>query len=228
MAQFHFVEDYEALVSQLLRDHPLDEAMSLAVGGDYERVGAIESAILAYAGLKDGDIVFDLGCGSGRLAHALGRRHRIDYYGTDVVQALLDYAAKKSPANYRFKLNRELSIPMLPHSVDIACAFSVFTHLLQAESYVYLREMRRALKTGGRVVFSFLEFAAPEHWSVFKDTLANQHKGVNGHLNMFMERSAIDSWCERLGYERLEFIDGDAAPWGGEPLWQSLAILRKP
>lgn len=34
MARFHFVEDYEAYVRQLTRDLPLDEAMSVAVGGD--------------------------------------------------------------------------------------------------------------------------------------------------------------------------------------------------
>lgn len=33
MAQFHYVEDYERLVSELISKHPIDEAMSLAVGG---------------------------------------------------------------------------------------------------------------------------------------------------------------------------------------------------
>lgn len=37
MSEFHFVEDYERLVEQLLAAHPLYEAMSLAVGGQYEQ-----------------------------------------------------------------------------------------------------------------------------------------------------------------------------------------------
>lgn len=36
MAQFHFVEDYERHVAALLEQHPIDEAMSLAVGGLYD------------------------------------------------------------------------------------------------------------------------------------------------------------------------------------------------
>ncbi|HEX7777507.1 MAG TPA: class I SAM-dependent methyltransferase [Parvibaculum sp.] len=228
MTRFHFVEEYETLVAQLVKDLPADEAMSTAVGGSYESVGATEMAILAYAGLRDGQSVFDLGCGSGRLAHALGNAYSIDYFGTDVVQALLDYAASKSPPNYRFQRHVELNIPAPPQSFDIACAFSVFTHLLQAESYSYLRDMRRVLKPGGHVIFSFLEFADPAHWGTFKSTVSNYTKNPGVHLNMFMERSAIDIWCERLGYERLEFIDGKDAPWGGKPLWQSVAILKKP
>jgi glycosyltransferase involved in cell wall biosynthesis/SAM-dependent methyltransferase len=228
MTKFHFVEAYESLVDRLVQAFPKDEAMSLAVGGEYESTGNVEKAILAYVGLRDGQCVFDLGCGSGRLAHALGSEYRIDYFGTDVVQSLLDYAASKSPPNYKFMRHAELNIPLPPQSVDIACAFSVFTHLLQAESYSYLRDMRRVLRPGGHVIFSFLEFADPAHWGTFKHTVANYPKSPGDHLNMFMERSAIDVWSERLGYERLEFIDGKDAPWGGKSLWQSVAILKKP
>ncbi len=34
MEQAHFVWDYQNLVRNLVAAHPLDEAMSLAVGGD--------------------------------------------------------------------------------------------------------------------------------------------------------------------------------------------------
>ena len=36
-------------------------------------------------------------------------------------------------------------------------AFSVFTHLLHEESFIYLEDFKRVLKPGGSVVFSFLE-----------------------------------------------------------------------
>jgi hypothetical protein len=32
MAEFHFVEDYERLVEELIRNYPIDEAMERAVG----------------------------------------------------------------------------------------------------------------------------------------------------------------------------------------------------
>ena len=99
MAQFHFVEDYERHVANLMRAHPLDEAMSLAVGGSYEVIGGIERAIVTQLGLRDGMALVDLGCGSGRLATALGASGlAIDYLGIDIVQALLDYAASRAPS----------------------------------------------------------------------------------------------------------------------------------
>ena len=49
MAEFHFVEDYERHVARLMRDHPIDEAMSLAVGGAYDIIGRIEAEALVKA-----------------------------------------------------------------------------------------------------------------------------------------------------------------------------------
>src|ERR1700736_6158594 len=115
MAQFHFVEDYEKLVANLIEKYPIDEAMSIAVGGgsyhEYREIGATEAEILRYAGLKDGMSLVDLGCGSGRLASELGRSMNIEFTGIDIVQSLLDYAKTKTPSNYRFLLHRALSIP---------------------------------------------------------------------------------------------------------------------
>jgi len=229
VAEFHFVQDYERLVADLLAQYPVDEAMSRAVGGDYEAVGVVERAVVAHAGLRNGQRLIDLGCGSGRLAWALGQAMQIDYLGIDIVQALLDYAASKTPPGYRFVLNRTLAIPAEDGWADMVCAFSVFTHLLHAESYLYMQDIFRALRPGGRLVFSFLEFAAPAHWLVFDGTVAAQRNSNVPHLNQFIERNAIDLWAERLGFVRERFIDGTDAPWGNAPaLWQSLAILRKP
>ena len=96
LTPFHFVRDYERLVDQLVRNYPIDEAMSMAVGGRFESIGAIERDVLNYLGLKDGMSLMDLGCGSGRLASALSKRYKLDYTGADIVQALLDYAKTKS------------------------------------------------------------------------------------------------------------------------------------
>jgi SAM-dependent methyltransferase len=227
MAQFHFVEDYERHVSHLLTHHPIDEAMSLAVGGDYDHIGKVERSVLRQMGLVDGMFVIDLGCGSGRLAHALGREFTIDYLGIDIVASLLDYAKTKSPPNFRFLMHRELTLPENDNTADIICAFSLFTHLLHTESYIYLEEMRRVLKPGGKIIFSFLEFAAPEHWAVFDATLAAQRITSTPHLNMFTERNVIDVWCAHLGLRREAFIDAADPRWDGDSLGQAVAILRK-
>lgn len=228
MAQFHFVEDYERLVARLIATYPLDEAMSRAVGGRFEEMGLIQSSIVRYAGLRDGMSIIDLGCGSGRLATVLGRTMKISYLGIDIIPKLLEYANSISPPHYIFMLNRDLRIPIVPDEVDMIVAFSLFTHLLHAESYIYLEEMQRVRKPGGKAVFSFLEFAEPRHWQIFVDTVAAQRADNAEHLNMFIERGAIEVWAERLGFEVQQFVGAAEVPWGGAPANQSIVILEKP
>ena len=230
MAQFHFVEDYVNQVAAFKAAYPLDEAMARSVGGaDYHKAGQTERDILYASGLKPGMSVFDLGCGSGRLATALANEDiKLDYLGTDVVQDLLDYAASKTPIHYRYMLHRELSVPADTGSVDIACAFSVFTHLLHHETFIYMEDIRRTLKPGGKLVFSFLEFAANNHWSVFEHTINDQRGNTTPHLNMFIERPAIGVWAQRGRWTVERYIDGWEQTGDGEPLGQSTVILSKP
>ncbi|CAN7422900.1 class I SAM-dependent methyltransferase [Paraburkholderia hospita] len=230
MAEFHFVEDYERWVAHLIEAHPIDEAMSLAVGGDFERIGKIELDILKAAGLTSSMSIFDLGCGSGRLSYYLSRSgFEGEFLGTDVVQSLLDYAASRTPANYKFVMHRALSVPAEDASIDIACAFSVFTHLLHHESYLYMEDMLRVLKPGGKLVFSFLEFCSDDHWDyAFVPTVDAQRTGRPGHLNTFIERSVIEIWGRKLGFELERFIDGGESSGAAGPLGQATAILRRP
>ena len=124
-------------------------------------------------------------------------------------------------------LNRALHMPAPDASADMVSAFSVFTHLLHAETYLYMEDIRRVLRPGGKLVFSFLEFANPEHWLVFEGTVDAQRKSTAPHLNQFIERNTIEVWSAKLGYEREALIEGIDAPWGDAPnLWQSTAILR--
>lgn len=225
--KFHFVEDYEKLVRALIRKYPLDEAMSRAVGGEYQKFGQIEAALLVRLGLRDGMKLVDLGCGSGRLATALSTKFTLSYTGIDIIRRLLDYAKSKAP-NYEFICHRELSIPQPDASADMVCAFSLFTHLLHAETYIYLEECKRILRPGGRVVFSFLEFTEPYHWGVFLETKEATREKNLSHLNTFIERCAIAEWAGRLGFVVDEFISGTEPVFGECNFGQSVAVLSKP
>jgi ubiquinone/menaquinone biosynthesis C-methylase UbiE len=231
MAQFHFVEDYERLVASLVAQYPIEEAMSRAVGGgigSYEAIGEIELNVVRWAGLQDGMSIIDVGCGSGRLAHAIGQHMSVDFLGVDIVQQLLDYAKTKSPANYRFVCHRELTIPAKDYSAEMVSAFSLFTHLLHAETYLYLEDARRVLRPGGKVVFSFLEFGDPGHWDSFLGEVAGRRAfGGGAHLNTMIERNAIACWANALGYKVQSIVGGTQAPWGGSALWQAVCVLQK-
>ncbi len=119
------------------------------------------------------------------------------------------------------------SFPVNDSSVDMICAFSVFTHLLPEEVYIYLEDAQRVLKAGGRVVLSFLEFTAPSHWKQFQSAVDALKINAPSHLNTFLAREAIETFAVHLGFDCEAFITGDQAPWDGAPLGQSVAILCK-
>ena len=201
--RFHFSRDYRRLVRRLLADHPRDEAMSIAVGGGYEELGAKLLQVLVEGGLEDGMRLADIGCGSGRLAHVLATRVRLgSYLGIDVTPEVLAYARTRCPADYRFVLREDLRIPAADASLDMACAFSVFTHLLHEETWLYLEEV-------ARVPASRAVRWCSRSWSSgrtactgrdFERTARGIRSGVRGPLNVFIERPVIALWARRLGF----------------------------
>ena len=215
--------------------------MEQAVGGDFAALGALEFCALRQFGLRDQDYVVDVGCGSGRLAKPLSLYLKGKYLGTDVVPELVAYAAKLvQRRDWRFEVVEGIAIPEGDGVADLVCFFSVLTHLLHEESYVYLREARRVLKPGGTMVFSFLEFAAPGHWPVFEKSI--ESIGSNAPLSVFIGRDAIAAWAEHLGLaveaihgaddkfiqlpEPITFANGTALRERGS-LGQSVCVLSK-
>lgn len=230
--QFHFVRDYRALVRRLMTEYPLDEAMERAVGGQFKTMGAVERQLLVQSGLKPGHAIIDVGCGSGRLAMALASYLTAPdaYLGTDVVPELLAYARARCPATWRFELVEDLKIPAGDGCTDFVVFFSVFTHLLQHESYCYLSEARRVLRSGGRVVFSFLEL--PHNWKIFEETVKVAQAGKPlQHLNEFMSRQTIKAFARRLDFDVVEIRHGGEPviqmPYGPARFGQSFAVMQK-
>jgi 2-polyprenyl-3-methyl-5-hydroxy-6-metoxy-1,4-benzoquinol methylase len=151
------------------------------------------------------------GAGQGEL-RSFSRDFDIDDHGIDVVQPLLDYAKAHTPAKYDYWLVQQIQIPDNDASADTMCAFSLFTHLLHEETYRYLGECWRVLRPQGRLVFSFLEFAMPYHWHVFEGTVRESKMSARTHLNVFIERSAIQAWAEHLGFHIELWQDNSLGP----------------
>jgi len=202
------LKTYPALVARLRGAIQGDAALEAAVGGDFVTVGKLEFALLQSLGLDPGHMVVDVGCGSGRLALHLSAVPGLRYLGTDIVEDLLAHAAKLSRRDdWRFVKTDGVRIPCADDSADFVCFFSVLTHLTHEDSFRYLREARRVLKPGGRIVFSFLEFHIYSHWAVF-DLSLNQ--GAPGdHLNQFISRDGIAAWAHHLGLSVDRIHDGD-------------------
>jgi SAM-dependent methyltransferase len=184
------------------------KGMEHAIGGDFESMGQLQKAVLLQHGVKPNSSLLDLGCGSGRLANALKNMPELKYVGVDVVAAFLDHAKELAGrADWRFVKTNELTIPADDSSLDCVCAFSVFTHLRHEQTYVYLQEIKRALKDSGRLIFSFLEFRVYAHWTVFEENVRNIGNDVP--LNQFMDCDGIRAWAAHLGLDILIINHGD-------------------
>ncbi|MCC5952193.1 MAG: class I SAM-dependent methyltransferase [Acidimicrobiia bacterium] len=233
-------DEYRAHVDRLLAEHDRDTAMALAVGAHWEAVGAVEEGVLRLAGLTPDTDLLDVGCGSGRLAARLGARHRGRYLGLDVVPAVIEYAREQHP-DFEFAVTDGLSVPAPDDSFDLACFFSVLTHLPHEAGYRLLQEAARVLRPGGGCVVSFLELAEPNHWPIFEATAASI--GVARHHNQFTHRDDLALLAERAGFavervvggwEHVVPIDGTYTRDDGEVvtsparLGQSWMILRRP
>jgi ubiquinone/menaquinone biosynthesis C-methylase UbiE len=187
-------------LAELLAAYDEDTAMRLVVGGNWDALGQLERDLLISVGLEPEAILVDVGCGSGRLAVRLSDYLLGEYVGTDILPRLLDYARRTvGRPDWRFEHVEGLTLPVADHSVDMVCFFSVFTHLLHEEIYVYLRESARAVKQGGTVVFSFLDFGNENHWPIFESMIAAI--GAGGPHNQFLSRDAIERFAERLGFD---------------------------
>jgi 2-polyprenyl-3-methyl-5-hydroxy-6-metoxy-1,4-benzoquinol methylase len=198
--KLHLKKRYERCVDLWKEQAPPGEAMEMAIGGEFELIGRIEADILLRYGLRPEHYLIDVGCGSGRLAEQLSAYLTGRYFGFDLVRDLVEHARRiANRSDWRFETIDHIGIAEQDGAADMVCFFSVLTHLLHEQSYWYLEEARRVLKPGGRIVFSFIEFREPLHWTIFRTTLADAKANANHPPNVFIERSVIPVWAEHLG-----------------------------
>jgi SAM-dependent methyltransferase len=216
-------------VDALKGQMPHDKAMELAIGGGFELIGPIEVGLLRHYGLPEDGYLVDVGCGSGRLAKPLSAWLKGRYLGIDLVPALVAHARKiAARPDWRFEVIQHIGIPEQDDQADMACFFSVLTHLTHEQSYWYLEEARRVLKPGGRIVFSFLELREPVHLKIFLDTVAAMKRKVAMPMNTCIDRETIGHSAGALGMEVVEIRDGADAIVAEGCLGQSTCVLRKP
>ncbi len=122
------------------------------------------------------EFVFDFGCGCGRLARELVRHGPTPrrYVGIDphkgMIQWCRSHISTRAPQFefhhhdvYQEFMNPDgafgqASLPAPDGSVTLFLAWSVFTHLLQADAEFYLRELARVLHPAGLAITTWFLF----------------------------------------------------------------------
>ncbi|MBU6267265.1 MAG: class I SAM-dependent methyltransferase [Sphingomonadales bacterium] len=230
----HAIRDYRKLVRRKLREHPGNRPLALAqsVGShdmdNFHLWGEIHLAVLRHHGLADGMSIYDLGCGCGRTAQALRRAGwQGTYKGADIIPELVAEVGRACPG-YEAVVNPRLTIAAPDASLDMLFHWSVFTHLYPEEGYIYMLDIFRALKPGGRLVFSFLELGDPNQERIFDKKVYNMmHGRYISHLDQFLHRDWISAFARKIGFEQPAFTDGADATH--HPAFgQSLVVMAKP
>ena len=122
-----------------------------------------------------GEVVLDVGCGTGTLALSMGSRAKgVEVAGIDASAEMIGMAqrkAAKTGSDIEFKVGLIEQIPFPDSSVDLVTSSLMLHHLPSELKREGLAEVRRVLKPGGRLVA--MDFARESHsrlghlWSVF-------------------------------------------------------------
>lgn len=147
------------------------------------RERAFREKILAFANLKAGEDVLDVGCGTGSLAIA-AKRHVGStgaVYGVDASPEMLARAEKKAgKAGFEviFKIGAAQALPFADGQFDAVLSTLMFHHLPRKARAQCAGEIRRVLKPGGRALV--VDFGGPADQE--RSLLAHFHR--HGHVKL--------------------------------------------
>jgi len=114
----------------------------------------LREKILNLAGVKEGESVLDVGCGTGTLAIAASRRvgDKGSVCGVDAAPEMVERARKKGDGlNIEFHLAVAERLPFPDGQFDVVLNSFVLHHLPMDIQGTALAEMRRVLKPSGRM-----------------------------------------------------------------------------
>ena len=137
--------------------------------------------------LKEGARVLDVACGTGDLALALAARGRAEVVGLDFCRPMLEIAARKSDGarglrGVAYVEGDALSLPFADGTFDAATIAFGLRNLSSVERG--LRELRRVLRPGGRlVVLEFSRPVVPGFRALFQFYFAHVLPRVGGFLS---------------------------------------------
>jgi ubiquinone/menaquinone biosynthesis C-methylase UbiE len=140
---------------------PLYDPFVRLIGGDQAR-----RTLLEHADLRPGQVVLDVGCGTGSLAILIKGLHpAVEVTGVDPDPKALARALRKSSrAGVRVQLDRGFAgaLPYPDGTFDRVLSSFVYHHLRRDEKPEMLREARRVLTPGGRLCLLDFEGAGAD------------------------------------------------------------------
>ncbi len=191
-------------------------------------------------GFEGASTIVDWGSGSGRVARHVVRelKTKQKFIGFDIDAPAVDWA-NRNIGNHFKVCQLQPPLDLKAGSVDVAFAYSVFTHLSENAFHVWLAELSRSLKTGGTLLFTVLsDFAMVsllpnfprvdlQRYSdrgIYDDSANKQLEtiGVGGDIyrNTWVKRAFLVDALSRAGLEMRSFVSP-------AHFYQDLVVARK-
>lgn len=169
------------------------------------------SKLIEALNLKEGDMVADIGAGTGyhvfRMVHLVGKTGKI--YAVDIQPEMLDMikakATKKKVENIELILGKE-DDPKLPEEkIDLILMVDVYHEF--AYPYEMTEKMIKALKPGGRLVF--VEFRKEDEKVLIKEVHKMSEAQVLKEMAEFKELRHIETY-KKLPWQHMIFFEKKA------------------
>ena len=184
---------------------PFYDPMVKLLGGD-----ATRKILMDEAGLRAGQRVLEVGCGTGTLALMIKRLHGgVDVVGLDPDPKALKRARQKAAragVEVRFEEGYGDTLPYPEESFDRVFSSFMFHHLPKAERGKFLEGVRRALKPGGS--FHMLDFEESGGLHLFLAHLFHTHQQLEDNASdrvLALMRDAGLAQVEKVAGKRMIF-----------------------
>jgi len=206
---------YERLYEAHTHRYPDEEVVG---AGNFDLIGRQELALVRIAGLKPTGTLVDLGCGVGRMAsHAIPYLAGGRYIGTDVAPSMLQRAAARlegvaaaSSCEVSWVKQTGTVFAVPDQTVDVFCAYSVFTHIEHEDTYNFLKDARRAVRPGGSFVFSCLPMELAAARDIFLASARMDYSGRWSTVrNITTSMDFMDAISRLAGWRPRKWFRGD-------------------
>lgn len=171
-------------------------------GGATEHLGGIYATrrLLAMCPLEPGQLVLDVGCGTGYTACTLARQHQARVIAVDVGTRSLEETRRRVA---RARLGGQVAV-VRGDAHDLPCAAGSFDGVIAESVLVFcdaasvLSEMARVLKPGGFFganELTLLEPPTPEFLRLLEDTLGIRALQAEAWQALFAQAGLTDGRC---------------------------------
>ena len=174
----------------------------------------IAAALDSTVGLREDDVVLEIGCGVGRVGAAVAPRVK-EWIGCDVAPEMLSLARGRLAGQNGIRLVQisGWDLGAIPaDSVDVVYCTVVFMHLDEWDRYQYVVEAMRVLRPAGRLYVDNFNLCSEEGWRIFEIHRSNFHPLERpAHISKSSTPQELRTYLERAGFTDVAIEEN--GPW---------------